>query len=142
MKEKVDLSEYPLYLIRDGILKLKIVIGAKAPTSDVVGAIDIAASLQAELGDLPSEWSIPAALAILDSDLKDSEPSNLIVVGSPEVNLISARLFGFDRLVSKDELEKLGFEKDKGLIKMSVTNEGRVIILVAGYDAPETLGCC
>lgn len=43
----LDLSNYPAPFVTNGVFSGKIVVGAKAATSDVVGAIDIAASLQA-----------------------------------------------------------------------------------------------
>ncbi|PIZ49428.1 hypothetical protein COY28_06345 [Candidatus Woesearchaeota archaeon CG_4_10_14_0_2_um_filter_57_5] len=41
-----DLSDYPSPFVKDGKFNTKIVIGAKAQTPDVIGAIDIANSLQ------------------------------------------------------------------------------------------------
>lgn len=42
-----DLADYPEPFVKDGVYDAKIVVGADAATQDVVGAIDIAASLQA-----------------------------------------------------------------------------------------------
>lgn len=49
-----DLSDYPQPFVTNGVFDGKLVIGAGAATSDVVGAIDIAASLQAITGDAVS----------------------------------------------------------------------------------------
>lgn len=43
-----DLSNYPAPFVEDGMASGTIVVGANAATADVLGAIDIAASLQAE----------------------------------------------------------------------------------------------
>jgi hypothetical protein len=43
----LDLSNYPAPFVSNGVFSGKIVVGANAATSDVVGAIDLAASLQA-----------------------------------------------------------------------------------------------
>lgn len=43
-----DLSDYPMPFVENGVFNGKIVVGSTAKTSDVVGAIDIAASLQAD----------------------------------------------------------------------------------------------
>jgi hypothetical protein len=43
----LDLSNYPAPFVTNGVFNGKIVVGEKAATSDVVGAIDVAASLQA-----------------------------------------------------------------------------------------------
>jgi hypothetical protein len=44
----LDLSDYPEPFVMDGVFDGKIVVGETAKTTDVMGAIDIAASLQAE----------------------------------------------------------------------------------------------
>jgi len=43
----LDLSNYPAPFVTSGVFDGKIVVGSRAATSDVVGAIDVAASLQA-----------------------------------------------------------------------------------------------
>ncbi|MCA9478397.1 MAG: S-layer protein, partial [Nanoarchaeota archaeon] len=43
-----DLSSYPAPFVEDGVANGAIVVGASAATQDVLGAIDIAASLQAD----------------------------------------------------------------------------------------------
>lgn len=44
----LTLDDYPMPLVEDGVFNGKIVVGKEAATSDVLGAIDIAASLQAD----------------------------------------------------------------------------------------------
>ncbi|MBW2991282.1 hypothetical protein KY348_06290 [Candidatus Woesearchaeota archaeon] len=56
----LDLSDYPAPFVSGGVFDGKIVVGANAATSDVVGAIDLAASLQAEATSV-SEINIPGA---------------------------------------------------------------------------------
>ncbi|MFH0870528.1 MAG: S-layer protein [archaeon] len=56
----LDLSNYPAPFVTDGVFSGKIVVGAKAATSDVVGAIDLAASLQAA-SKTTTEVTIPGA---------------------------------------------------------------------------------
>ena len=56
----LDLSNYPAPFVTDGVFSGKIVVGAKAATSDVVGAIDLAASLQAA-SKTTAEVTIPGA---------------------------------------------------------------------------------
>jgi len=43
-----DLADYPSPFVKDGVFDGLIVVGEKAATEDVIGAVDIAASLQAE----------------------------------------------------------------------------------------------
>lgn len=47
MGAMADLSEYPAPFVQNGVMDAMLVIGADAKTSDTLGAIDIAASLQA-----------------------------------------------------------------------------------------------
>lgn len=56
----LDLSNYPAPFVTNGVFSGKIVVGAKAATSDVVGAIDLAASLQASAKS-SSEVTVPGA---------------------------------------------------------------------------------
>ncbi|MBN2052779.1 S-layer protein [Candidatus Woesearchaeota archaeon] len=56
----LDLSNYPAPFVANGVFDGKIVVGAKAATSDVVGAIDLAASLQAS-ASTTTEVELPDA---------------------------------------------------------------------------------
>lgn len=56
----LDLSNYPAPFVTNGVFSGKIVVGARAATSDVVGAIDLAASLQADATST-SEVNVPGA---------------------------------------------------------------------------------
>ena len=52
-----DLSEYPQPFIKDGKLNAAIVVGELADPIDIIGAIDIAASLQYEMKQKTEVWS-------------------------------------------------------------------------------------
>ena len=56
----LDLSNYPAPFVTNGVFSGKIVVGARAATSDVVGAIDLAASLQADATS-KTEIDLPGA---------------------------------------------------------------------------------
>jgi hypothetical protein len=56
----LDLSNYPAPFVTNGVWDGKIVVGANAATSDVVGAIDLAAALQADAATT-SEVNVPGA---------------------------------------------------------------------------------
>jgi len=56
----LDLSNYPAPFVTNGVFSGKIVVGKEAASSDVVGAIDIAASLQREATST-SEINLPGA---------------------------------------------------------------------------------
>lgn len=53
-----DLSDYPSPFVKDGVFNGEIVVGEKAQVADVVGAIDIAASLQYAMKTVASEGSV------------------------------------------------------------------------------------
>lgn len=62
-----DLADYPMNFIVDGQFDGKIVIGEKAATSDVLGAVDISASLQAN-SVTTEEVEIPGAAGEVNLD--------------------------------------------------------------------------
>jgi hypothetical protein len=69
MGASADLGSYPAPFVTNGVFNGKIVVGERAATSDVVGAIDLAASLQAEATS-SSEVNVPGAAgeAAVDGD--------------------------------------------------------------------------
>ncbi len=93
-----DLTDYPSPFVSDGVFDGLIVVGEKAATEDVIGAIDIAASLQAEaysLEDVSCEGGITVSggetdevplgsnitndgtSSLMDTTLKDDDLSGL-----------------------------------------------------------------
>lgn len=88
-----DLSDYPAPFVQDGsINNAMIVVGANAATSDVIGAIDISASLQAAAyseeqvstgtttveGGATEDLKFDQDLTTVSSDLDDSDVTGLI----------------------------------------------------------------
>ncbi len=76
---------------------------------------------------------IAVGLAVLDSNAPAVGSSNLIVVGGPCANTVAAELLGNPAECAA------GFEAGKAMIK-SFESNGKVAILVAGYEAQETVG--
>ena len=76
---------------------------------------------------------IAVGLAVLDSNAPAIGSDNLIVVGGPCANTVAAELLGNPEQCGAD------FEPGKAVIK-SWDKNGKVAILVAGYEATETLG--
>ncbi len=76
---------------------------------------------------------IAVGLAVLDKDAPAVGTDNMIVVGGPCVNTVAAELMGNPATCTD------GFTAGKALIK-SFENNGKVAILVAGYEAQDTLG--
>jgi hypothetical protein len=71
-------------------------------------------------------------LAVLDEDA-ESMNKNMIVVGGPCVNTVAAGLMGNPASCAE------GFEAGKAMLKY-FDRSGKVALLVAGYDAEDTLG--
>ncbi len=67
----------------------------------------------------------------LASQVADVKGQNMIVVGGPCVNAIAAKLMGSPEPCAKD------FEAGKALVKL-FENDGKVAMLVAGYEAVDT----
>jgi len=76
---------------------------------------------------------IAVGLAVLDKDAPAVGSENMIVVGGPCANTVAAELLGNPAVCGE------GFEQGKAMIK-SWDKGSTVAILVAGYEATETLG--
>lgn len=76
---------------------------------------------------------IAVGIAVLDKDAPAIGSDNLIVVGGPCANTVALELLGSPAKCSE------GFEAGKAMIR-SWDKDGKVAILVAGYEATETLG--
>jgi hypothetical protein len=83
----------------------------------------------------PAEKVNPIAvgIALLDKNAPAIGSTNMIVIGGPCVNTVAATLLGSPQDCSE------GFEPGKAVIR-AWEKEGKVAILVAGYDADDTLG--
>lgn len=80
MGAAADLSMYPEPFVQDGVLNALIVVGANAKTSDTLGAIDIAASLQAAASS-PAGGTAGIGRVNIQGDAAEiGEPSDLLEV--------------------------------------------------------------
>jgi len=118
-----DLGNYPTMFTRGNT---RIVIGKGAATEDVLGAVDIAVSLQQRMGDKRLER------AVLDTEVDNLEEMNTIVVGGPCINSVAAKLMGYP----ENCLE--GFELGKGMIELYKFKKGNYALLAAGTLALDT----
>ena len=85
MGATAGLEAYPSQFVRDGVFTGKIVVGKNAATSDVLGAIDIAASLQAA-STVETPVEVPGAVGktMFNGDaLEWSLPNDLLGLGEP-----------------------------------------------------------
>lgn len=79
----LDLSNYPAPFVTSGVFDGKIVIGSSAATSDVVGAIDVAASLQAA-ATTTTKIDVPGAAGkatVTGDSFEFSTASDLLGIG-------------------------------------------------------------
>jgi len=118
-----DLGDFPNPFLDD----MRVVVGKAAKAEDVLGAIDIVASLQQRVGR-----GRRLEGAILDTEVESLESMNSIVVGGPCINSAAARLMGWP----ENCLE--GFELGKGIIKMYEFGNGNYALLAAGTTALDT----
>jgi hypothetical protein len=121
----LDISDYPQLLNKGGILDVVFVIGDNAAIADAIGAVDIATSLQ-----FYSRQRIQSATK-LASEIGENTQSNLIVVGGPCANSVSAQLFGYPQNCME------GFVRGKAVIKLFERGDS-VAIVVAGATASDT----
>jgi hypothetical protein len=118
-----ELSAYPHQFINNGELDVEIVVGQHASTAHVLAAIDIAAALgESETG-----------LAVLDNEISEPLNKNIISVGMPCSNTVSALLMDNPAQCSQ------GFEMGKGHIRL-FSNNDKTQLLVAGYTDEDMLG--
>ena len=130
--QPIDLSNYPNMFISDNKFNGVLVVGDKAPTEDVLSAVDIATSIQYEGKETTTGIAkIEVGTAKLASEITDPLKLNIISVGNPCTNAISAQLMGNPAYCTK------GFTKNEGLIKLYNYN-GYAQILVAGYSKVDT----
>ena len=119
----LDLSDYPDMFLDEA----RIVVGKGASTEDVIGAIDIAVSIQQVMG---KDKRIQRA--IYDTDVDDLTAQNTIVVGGPCINSMAAMLMKYP----KNCLE--GFEVGKAIIRLYEHENGKVAMVVAGTTGTDT----
>ena len=116
--ENNDLSNYPNFLIKDSKLDVTTVVGDKSSSSNVLAQTYIVSSLSS----LGREVHIKNKLSSEIPDLNQ----NIISIGNPCVNEISAKIMSSPQPCDKD------FQRGKGYIKLYKNNDFFHII-VAGY---------
>lgn len=126
------LEDYPAPFIDGCNFYGNIVVGDSAPAEDVISAIDITSSLTSGTTSSGSFCAVIVSPALLASELVSIGSQNLIVIGNPCDNKITAEIMGS----SSDCLAD--FEKDKAIIKLYETSGGKIAMIVAGYSTSDT----
>jgi hypothetical protein len=82
--------------------------------------------------------AIPSSASVLDTEVSNAKGQNLIVVGGPCANSVSAAIMG----VTDPNKCAEGFVEGKGMVKLYDSADGmatgKVALLVAGYSAADT----
>ena len=119
----LDLKSFPDMFLGE----VRVIVGKSAAAEDVVGAIDIMATLQQKAGRFKKLDN-----AMLDSEVVKLDSKNSIIVGGPCINSAAARVMGFPENCME------GFEMGKGIIKLYEFDNGKVALLAAGTTALDT----
>jgi len=125
---EIDLKNFPCYLINNQVFNGYLVVGEVAPAMDNLAASDIAISLSYR----GEQVTFVNFAAKLDTEIADISSNNLISIGSPCVNSVSALLMGNP----VDCIQ--GLTPGEGRLKLFPQNNGKVILLVDGYNAADT----
>jgi hypothetical protein len=123
----MDLSDYPDLFLKGNRLNLYIVIGRAAAAEDVIGAVDVAASLMSA----SQQHSYESVARLDDEILDDIGNKNMILVGGPCANAATAKVMDYP--VDCNE----GFEVGKSRLIL-YENNGNFSLVVAGRTAPDT----
>jgi 5'(3')-deoxyribonucleotidase len=151
-KSLMDLSDYPKKFISNGLFEGMIVVGDEGLFSDVRAGADIATSLQISLGERAANQGkkMPvvgrALLASEVDSLVDSLDNNIISIGNPDINPITAKIMGTNinadfRLIQGTSVIKiydLGNNK-RGIVVLgsdgeSIMRAGRVLANAQDYN--------
>lgn len=119
-----DLSDYPSLFVEDGQFNAIIVVGDKASAYDTISQSLIATSLVRKLNRPLS------GINKLASEVSDIN-QNIITIGSPCVNKITAKIMG------SPEPCDIGFREGNGYIKL-IEADGHIYIIVAGKTDKDT----
>lgn len=114
-----DLSVYPSFFVKEGRFNGYIIIGDKAPSSDVIAAIDIASGLR--------EYDPGTVRLTSEAGVEFSENNNFIIVGNEAV----------ERLNSENQMKLERLNEGEGLIQV-FKDRNYVILTVTGYSDIDT----
>jgi len=112
-----DLYYYPDFYIANGTLILGIVVGSFAPTSDIIGAIEIASSIKEKFNQSP---------ALLLSSQISNPNKNLIMIGNVCQNSAIEK-------ISSTSNCQYNLERGQGILQL-FNNNGHVQIIASGYS--------
>jgi hypothetical protein len=127
----LDLTNYPAPFVTNGVFSGKIVVGSKAMTSDVVGAIDVAASLQAA-AKTTTEVEVPGAAGkatVTGDSFEFSTSSDLLQIGTDNLGDVRTTLLESDLKALKSGVLRTdeGTTPVKQYLKFEDATGGKVV---------------
>lgn len=128
---ELDLSDYPSPFVVGNTFNGILVIGDTAPAESVISASDISSSLQFKIGDDGTIVRINVGIT-LASEVSDYKAQNIISVGSPCENPVTAKVMGNPADCHQ------GFVLSEGIIQLFDTGNGNIALMVAGYNPADT----
>ncbi len=120
-----ELNNYPALFLQDKNFNGYIVVGENAKASDVLAATDIV------IGLANAGYKFPSSITKLTQEITKLKDSNLILVGGPCVNSLTANFMN-----SFGECTE-GFNPGKAKI-MLYENGEKIALVVAGYSGEDT----
>lgn len=124
-KATFDLEDWPDPFDKDSV----IVVGAEAPSSDVLAAVDIATNLKVE-----SE-------AVMDVEVSKPQSYNFVIISSMECcKTIKKPCNSLAEKVGELYCESWGYKENEGIIRV-LENGNKAAIIVAGTTGLDTRRC-
>jgi hypothetical protein len=132
-EERADLSNYPEPFVKDGKLNAVLVVGSKASSVDVISVTDILTSL--------GRYSNIVGGAKLDSEINDPLSQNVITVGTPCDNKVTAKWLSTRRDINIKESGKHcqfgGLGPGISMIEL-LEHKGSTGVVVSGTNPEDT----
>ena len=133
-----DLSNYPQPFVKDGIADAKIVIGEKADAQDVVGAIDIAASLQADATTITT-FDVPgvAGEVTVSGDSFQFETSSDILEINERIGSVTETLTEDDLTALKSGIINTGESTSPVRQYLKFASGTSALVVYGGYEVDD-----
>jgi len=127
-----EFENFPEEFQTDGIFNGYIVVGENSSTDGTLAAIDISNSMKYNDNGVEKKVQVINA-SKLDSEIADVSTQNLISVGNPCVNSVTAELLGNPTDCTQ------GFYPGKAkIISLQHKDTGYLALIVAGYSGADT----
>lgn len=126
-----DLTNYPDCYVTDGRFNGYFVVGVNAPSLDSISMTDIATNMMYTNGDGENQPVEVVDSTRLDSVINDYAAQNLVSIGMPCENTITADVLNTSEC-------SYGLDENEALIELSLHDTGYTTMTVRGYDSEMT----